>query len=58
MENVKSVELNDNLIEITSDEDIRPSISRLIIENNILLTRMNIKDSSLEEIYLKYFKEE
>src|SRR4030066_661965 len=58
MENVKSVEINDNLIELTCDEDIRPSISRLIIENNILLTRMNIKDSSLEEIYLKYFKEE
>ena len=58
MENVKSVELNDNLIELTCDEDIRPAISRLIIESNILLTRMNIKDSSLEEIYLKYFKEE
>ena len=58
MKNVKNVELNDNLIELTCDEDIRPAISRLIIENNILLTRMNIKDSSLEEIYLKYFKEE
>jgi ABC-2 type transport system ATP-binding protein len=58
MENVKSVEINDNLIELICDEDIRPAISRLIIENNILLTRMNIKDSSLEEIYLKYFKEE
>jgi len=58
MENVKSVEINDNLIELICDEDIRPAISRLIIENNILLIRMNIKDSSLEEIYLKYFKEE
>jgi hypothetical protein len=28
------------------------------LENNMLITKMNIKDSSLEEIYLKYFKEE
>ncbi|MCL5070283.1 MAG: ABC transporter ATP-binding protein [Actinobacteria bacterium] len=58
MKKVKSVELNGNVIELTCDEDIRQSISRLINENNVLLTRMNIKDSSLEEIYLKYFKEE
>src|SRR4030065_2095778 len=58
IKDVNSVELTDNLIEIICDEDVRPAISRLINENNVLLTRMNIKDSSLEEIYLKYFKEE
>lgn len=53
-----NVDRKENMLEITCDEDIRPQISRVILENNILLTRMNIKDSSLEEIYLKYFKEE
>jgi hypothetical protein len=37
---------------------VRPQVSRLIIDNNMLLIRMGIKDSSLEDIYLKYFKEE
>ncbi len=58
MDEVLDVEQIDNLIQITSDADIRSVISKLIIDNNLLLTRMNIKDSSLEEIYLKYFKEE
>ncbi len=55
---VVSVERTENVLDIISDEDLRTQISRIILENNLLLTRMNIKDSSLEEIYLKYFKEE
>jgi len=58
LDEVLDVETKENLIEITSDDDIRSVISKLIIDNNLLLIRMNIKDSSLEEIYLKYFKEE
>ncbi|MBM3699767.1 MAG: ABC transporter ATP-binding protein [Actinobacteria bacterium] len=58
IKSVVNVESNDNILEITSDEDIRSQLSRVILENNMLITKMNIKDSSLEEIYLKYFKEE
>ncbi|MCL5070834.1 MAG: ABC transporter ATP-binding protein [Actinobacteria bacterium] len=58
IDKVISVIDNDNIIEITSDEDIRTKLSKIILENNMLITRMNIKDSSLEDIYLKYFKEE
>lgn len=58
MDKVISVESTENTIEITSDEDIRSQLSKVILENNLLITKMNIKDSSLEEIYLKYFKEE
>ncbi|OQA22045.1 MAG: putative ABC transporter ATP-binding protein YxlF [Actinobacteria bacterium ADurb.Bin346] len=58
LDKVVAVDNIENSIDITADEDIRPAVSKLIIENNLLLTRMNIKDSSLEEIYLKYFKEE
>jgi ABC-type multidrug transport system ATPase subunit len=58
MDKVISVEKNKGILEITCDDDIRSQISRIIVENNILLTRMNIKDSSLEDIYLRYFKEE
>lgn len=58
IDSVVSVESNENVLEITSDKDIRNQLSRVILDNNMLITRMNIKDSSLEEIYLKYFKEE
>jgi len=58
IDKVISINQNENLLEIICDEDVRPQISKVILENNILLTRMNIRDSSLEEIYLKYFKEE
>jgi ABC-2 type transport system ATP-binding protein len=58
MDKVINVEENEGILEITCDDDIRSQISRIIVENNILLTRMNIKDSSLEDIYLRYFKEE
>lgn len=58
LDKVVKVKLEGNVIEVLSDEDIRPQISKIIVDNNLLLTRMNIKDSSLEEIYLKYFKEE
>jgi ABC-2 type transport system ATP-binding protein len=58
LDKVLSVDKKENVIEVTADEDVRSTISKLIIDNNLLLTRMNIKDSSLEDIYLKYFKEE
>jgi len=58
IDSVVSVESNENVLEITSDKDIRNQLSRVILDNNMLITKMNIKDSSLEEIYLKYFKEE
>ncbi|MBM3705971.1 MAG: ABC transporter ATP-binding protein [Actinobacteria bacterium] len=58
IDKVISLEQQDNVLEITCDEDVRPQISKIIFENNLFVTRMNIKDSSLEEIYLKYFKEE
>lgn len=58
IDNVISVNENGNMLEITSNEDVRPQLSKVILENNMLITKMNIKDSSLEEIYLKYFKEE
>ena len=58
IDKVINIDRRENALEITCDEDVRHQISKIVLENNILLTRMNIKDSSLEEIYLRYFKEE
>jgi len=58
LDKVVSVTQTDNQLQIVCDKDIRQDISRLISNEGILLTRMDMKQDALEEIYLKYFKEE
>jgi hypothetical protein len=58
LKSVKSISVEDSLISISSDEDIRQEISRTIANSeDVLLIKMNIKAFSLEDIYLNYFKE-
>jgi ABC-2 type transport system ATP-binding protein len=42
---------------ITSNEDVRKEISKAVFESGSLLSGMKIEEYSLEQIYLKYFKE-
>jgi ABC-2 type transport system ATP-binding protein len=58
MDKVVSITRNKNQLKIVCDKDIRQDISRIISDKGILLTRMDMKQDALEEIYLKYFKEE
>ncbi|MBL7060490.1 MAG: ABC transporter ATP-binding protein [Actinobacteria bacterium] len=58
IDKVKKINQDGNIIELVCDEDIRSEISKIIANSGLLMTRMNIKDYALEEIYLKYFKEE
>ena len=58
LDKVVNVIRTDNQIQIVCDKDIRQDISRLISAEGILMTRMDMKQDALEEIYLKYFKEE
>jgi len=58
LKGVKSLSISDKTITIGTDEDLRQEISKAIISlDNIIMTKMNIKDFSLEDIYLNYFKE-
>ncbi len=58
LDGVVSVTRTDNQLKVVCDKDIRQDISRIISGEGTLLTRMDIKQDALEEIYLKYFKEE
>ncbi len=58
LDKVVSVTATGNQLQIVCDKDIRQDISRLISSEGTLLTRMDMKQDALEEIYLKYFKEE
>ena len=58
LKGVKSVSLTGNSLLIGTDKDIRQEISKAITSlDNTILTKMNMKDFSLEDIYLNYFKE-
>jgi len=57
IEKVKDISQDGNMIEVVCDEDIRSELSKTIANSGLLMTKMNIKDYALEEIYLKYFKE-
>ncbi len=54
---VSSVEVEGDRLLIGCDEDIRPQIARAIVESDSLLLQMKIEEYSLDEIYLKYFRD-
>ncbi len=45
-------------ITVTCDKDLREDISKIIAHAGIIMTRMELKQDALEEIYLRYFREE
>ena len=46
-----------DLLLISSKEDIRPQVAKVIVDNNGLLEQMNIVSYALEDIYMKYSSE-
>jgi ABC-2 type transport system ATP-binding protein len=64
MEKIKKLDKIVNLsrvgknLQVVCDSDIRQNISRIIAAEGVLMTRMDMKQDALEEIYLKYFKED
>jgi ABC-2 type transport system ATP-binding protein len=58
LDKVVNVTHDGNQLQVTCDSDIRQDISKLITGEGMLLTRIDMKQDALEEIYLKYFKEE
>ncbi len=45
-------------LQVICNSDIRQDISKIIAAEGLLMTKMDMKQDALEEIYLKYFKEE
>jgi ABC-2 type transport system ATP-binding protein len=58
IDRVLNIAVNKNKITVTCDEDLRQEISTVIAKAGIIMTGMDIKQDALEEIYLRYFKEE
>ena len=57
LKGVVSVEANGNNLNITTDTDLRGEIAKIIVQSNIPLVQIKVKEFSLDDIYMKYFKE-
>ena len=55
---VVSVEAKDDILSISTDADLRREVSKAIVENNFPLIQMKVQEFSLDDIYMKYFREE
>lgn len=55
---VTSVDAKGNILLISTDTDLRAEIAKVVVQNNFPLVQMKIQEFSLDDIYMKYFREE
>ncbi len=55
---VSGVEAEGNVLRVSTDSDLRSEIARTVVDSNASLVQMKVHEFSLDEIYMKYFKEE
>ena len=55
---VVGVEVRENVLAISTDADLRREVSKAIVQNNFPLIQMKVQEFSLDDIYMKYFREE
>jgi len=57
IEGVEKVEIDGSVLKISTSTDLRSQISRAIIDGGALLVQMKVHEFSLDDIYMRYFKE-
>jgi ABC-2 type transport system ATP-binding protein len=57
LKGVKKVEAKDNILQIGTDSDLRAAISKAVVQNDFPLIQMKVQEFSLDDIYMKYFRE-
>ncbi len=55
---VTGVERSDDILLISCDEDLRRQIAKVVADSDSLLIQMKIEEYGLDEIYMKYFREQ
>jgi len=55
---VRKVEAKGNLLLVNADSDLRAEIAKAVVQSNTPLIQMKIQEFSLDDIYMKYFKED
>ena len=54
---VIGVEAGDNILRVSTDSDLRAEIAKLVVQSGAPLVQMKVQEFSLDDIYMKYFKE-
>jgi ABC-2 type transport system ATP-binding protein len=54
---VKKVKAKDNVMHISADVDLRAEIAKAVVKSKMPLIEMKIQEFSLDEVYMKYFRE-
>jgi len=54
---VRMVEAKDNLLLVNADLDLRSEIAKIVVGSNTPLIQMKIQEFSLDDIYMKYFRD-
>jgi hypothetical protein len=54
---VEKIEDKGNILNISTDSDLRSQISKVVVDSGALLVQMKLHEFSLDDIYMKYFKE-
>ncbi len=54
---VRGVRIEENRLLVSTDADLRADISRVVVGQDFPLIQMKIQEFSLDDIYMKYFKE-
>jgi len=54
---VRKVEAKGNRLLVNADSDLRAEIAKVVVESNTPLIQMKIQEFSLDDIYMKYFRE-
>ncbi len=57
MHGVLDVKVAENVMNITSDVDLRQEIARAVVQSDVPLVQIKVHEFSLDDIYMKYFKE-
>ena len=55
---VTNVKSSGDMLLISCDKDLRPQIARTIVGSDCLLVQMKIEEYGLDDIYMKYFREQ
>ena len=58
IDGVRKVEAEGNILQISTDSDLRAEISKAVVECGVPLIQIKIQEFSLDDIYMKYFHEE
>jgi len=54
---VIKVEVKDNSLLVSTDSDLRAEVSKAVVQSDFPLIEMKVQEFSLDDIYMKYFKE-